>query len=151
MLAHEPFDDLVLGRVTWNGQHNEWRFTLTLSDGRAVNGAVVPEGNRLPLHRQGLGEIRDCVHWVRDNERAIRQYIADQMFPGWLSGWYDEEIDQIATKEEFREAITLAGISVLEDRRATLCYDDANLFGGHAIVLSVGADGRFDCPPSIWG
>jgi hypothetical protein len=73
------------------------------------------------------------------------------MYEGWLSGWYDEEIDEVTPPERFREAISLAGLTIMENRQALLCYNDANLFGGHAIVLSVGADGKFDYPPDILG
>ncbi|HWG44882.1 MAG TPA: hypothetical protein VN688_19065, partial [Gemmataceae bacterium] len=100
---------------------------MKLPAGRAIPGTIVPEDRRRPLFEQGLDEIRDCVRWVRENEPTIRQYIADEMFEGWLNGWYDEEIDTITTKDEFHAAISLSGINILENCRASLCYNDANL------------------------
>jgi hypothetical protein len=150
MGVHDPFDDLVLGRVTFDETHKEWKVTASVA-GREVPGSITPEDSRLPLQEQGLHEIRQCVTWVRDNEPAIRQYIADQMFDGWLDTWYDEELDSVTTREGFREAISLSGFSVLEDRVASLFYNDGGLFGGLSIVLSVGADGHFKHSPEIWG
>jgi hypothetical protein len=148
--AHDAFDDSVLGHVTFDDGHKEWKLAVVVA-GREVRGSIVPEDHRLPLQEQGLEEIRACVAWIRDNELAIRQYITDEMFAGWLHRWYDEEIDTIATPEEFREAISLSGFSVLEDRVASLSYNDGDLFGGHSIVLSVGAGGQYKCSPSLWG
>jgi hypothetical protein len=150
MGVHDPFDDEVMGRVTFDEGHKEWQFVVTIA-GSEVSGTINPKDCRLHLEEQGLDEISVCVRCVRDNEPHIRQYIADEMFEGWWSNWYDDEIDTVTTREGFREAIALSGISVLEDRRASLCYNDGGLFGGHAIVLSVGADGVFDSPPSLWG
>jgi hypothetical protein len=147
---HDPFDDPVLGRVTYHEGYKEWEFTIPIR-GREVRGSVIPLDHRRPLHEQGLDEVRACVAWIRDNEPAIREYITDQMFDGWLSGWYDEEIDTVTTREGFREAIFLPGFSVLEDHVASLYYNDGGLFGGHSIVLSVGAGGCFKHPPNIWG
>lgn len=148
--VHDPFDDDVLGRVRFHDGHNEWEFTVPIR-GRDVRGKIVPPHPNAPLSDQGLDEIRSCVAWIRDNEPAIRDYITAQMFDGWRSAWYDKDIDTITTPEEFRDAISLPGFSVLEDRVATLFYDDGGLFGGHAIVLSVAPGGRFTQPPVIWG
>jgi hypothetical protein len=151
MALLEPFDDEVLGPVIWDSGKGEWRFSITLSNGRTVHGGIVPYDDRVPLQDQGLNEIRDSVRWVRDNEPAIRASITERMFEGWKATWYDEEVDEITTPAEFREAISLRGISVLEDRKPTLYYDDANLFGGHAIVLSLNAQREIEHGPNIWG
>jgi hypothetical protein len=148
--VHDPFDDPVLGRVTYHEGHKEWEFTVVIH-GREVRGSVVPLDSGRSLDEQGLDEVRVCVAWIRDNEPAIRDYITDQMFDGWLSGWYDEEIDTVTTRDGFRKAIYLPGFSVLEDHVASLYYNDGGLFGGHSIVLSVGAGGYFKHPPNIWG
>ena len=150
MGVHDPFDDSALGHVIFNEVEKEWKFTLLVA-GREIRGGIAPEDANLPLQEQGLDEIRECVVWIRDHEPAIRQHITDEIFEGWMSGWYDEEIDTISTPEEFREAISLAGFNVLEDRVAELYYNDGGLFGGHWITLSVGAGGRFPYPPLIEG
>ena len=151
MCVHDPFDDPVMGSVTFYEKVNEWEFCIAIAD-KEVRGNIVPENHHRPLEEQGLNEIRESVAWIRDNEPSIRQYITTEMFEGWLSGWYDEEIDVVTTPEGFREAISLSGFSVLEDRVTSLLYyDDGGLFGGHSIVLSVGAGGRYEYPPNIWG
>jgi hypothetical protein len=148
--VHDAFDDSVLGHVTFDEGHKEWKLAVVVGF-REVPGSIVPEDHRLPLQEQGLEEIRECIAWVRDNELAIRQHITDEMFDGWLSGWYDEEFDTVVTPEGFQEAISLSGFSVLEDRVASLYYNDGELYGGHSIVLSVGAGGHYKYPPQIWG
>jgi hypothetical protein len=57
----------------------------------------------------------------------------------------------VTTKAGFQAAIQLTGLIILEDRVATLCYNDGNLFGGHAIVLDVNSEGRFVDKPNLWG
>ena len=150
MCVHDPLGDEVLGLVTFDECEKEWSFNVGI-DGRDVRGSIVPGDHRHPLHEQRFDEIRECVSWIRDNEPAIRDYITDQMFDGWLDRWYDEEIHATATRDGFRDAISLSGIHVLEDRVASLAYDAGELFGGHFIVLSVGAGGRFKYPPDLWG
>jgi hypothetical protein len=136
----------------WDADHGEWQFTVTLPTGYTVRGGITPEDSRLPLEVQGLAEIRDCVYWIRSNESSIRAFIADKMFEGWKTGWYDEEIDEVMTIDGFQEAVSLSRVSILEDRVATLYYNDAGLFGGHTIVLSVsGRDEHFIDEPQIWG
>ena len=149
MGVHDPFDDPVMGHVIFDTKENEWQFRIPIS-GNAVRATIVPEDHDLPLAEQGLDESREFVTWIRDNEPSIRQHITDQMFDGWMNGWYDEEFDTVSTPDGFKDAISLSGFSV-EDRIAILCYKDGELFGGHSIVLSVGAKGEYGYPPSIWG
>ncbi|WP_169980836.1 DUF2262 domain-containing protein [Tautonia rosea] len=152
MSEHEAIDDPVLGRLRWDAVRGEWVFAFTVPSGKSVRGGITPEDSRLPLEHQGLTEIRDCVSWIVSNEPSIRAFIADHMFEGWKSGWYNEEIDEVITKEGFQEAISMSGVSILEDRVATLYYNDAGLFGGHAIVLSVRGRGEhFIDEPQLWG
>ena len=150
MPIHEPFDDPVLGRAMWDDGRNEWRFTLVLPSGHCVEGSINPEDNDLPLTAPTLAESRECVQWVRDNEILLRQYVADRMYPLMLD-WHDEANGPPLSKDEFRENVALAGVQVLEDHRAALLFDDAGLFGGHTITFSVGADGRLDEEPYLWG
>jgi hypothetical protein len=151
MSVHEPIDDEILGRLTWDADMGTWQFEVGPIAGRSIPGTIRPDDDRQPLNDQGLDEIRTCVQWIRANEPAIRSYIASKMFNNWRSNWYDEDDDAVATIDGFRDAISLASVSILEDRKATLIYDDGDLFGGHAIVTTVGADGRFEHEPHIWG
>jgi hypothetical protein len=147
---HEPCTDPILGTATWDDGRGDWLFALVLPSGRTVDGSVRPEDNHLHLSSPGLEESRACVRWVRDNEPALRQYVADKMYELMLD-WHDPERGTALTKQEFRDKIVLVGVQVLEDHRASLIFNDAGCFGGHAITFSVGADGKLDEEPYLWG
>jgi hypothetical protein len=123
---------------------------LLLPNGRTVGGAIVPENHRLPLSERALAEIRARICWLRDNEPAVRDFIAAKMFDGWLRNWYDQGIDPVTTRDQFRDRVWLAGLTVLEDRVA-LAYNYVQLFGGHAIVVTIASQGSFDGAPELWG
>jgi hypothetical protein len=150
MPEHDPYTDPIFGTATWDAADGDWLFTLVLPSGQAVEGCVRPEDNRLHLSSPELEESRACVRWVLANELALRQYVADQMY-GMMLDWHQPEWGPPLTKEEFRDKIELVGVSVLEDHRASLNFNDAECFGGHAITFSVGADGRLEEKPYLWG
>lgn len=147
---HKPVLDPILGQATWDENQNSWCFTLVLPSGRMVARSLTPEDNGISLASPVFGESRECVRWVRDNELKLRQYVADQMYSLMLD-WHDDSTGPTLSKEEFRENIAMRGVLVLEDHRASLLFDDAGLFGGHTITFSVGADGRLDEEPYLWG
>jgi hypothetical protein len=147
---HKPYADPVLGTATWNDTRGDWEFSLILPSGRSVEGSVRPEDDRLHLSSPELDQSRACVRWVRDNEPALRQYVADQMYELMLD-WHDPEWGPALSQNEFRDKVALVGVQVLEDHRASLIFSDAECFGGHAITFSVGADGKLDEEPYLWG
>ena len=149
MPAHQSFDDPILGHVAWDDQRHGWQCHPILQSGKPIPCTIFPEDERLTS--KGLDELCRCVRWLQHNEPAVRERITAIMFQGWWEGWYDEEIDTVNTKEQFREAISLSGINVYEDWKADLIYNDGHLFGGHAIVLTIGPDGDFIYDPQIWG
>jgi hypothetical protein len=152
MPTHDPFDDPFLGRVMWApGPRAAWEFSLTLPTGRVISGNITPSDGRKTLHEQGLEDIKSRIRGIVDNEAAIRARIAESMFPGWWQNWYDEEIDTVTAVEGFRDAIFLVGITVYEDGLPQLHYRDGGLFGGHAIEVTLTADGGFKYEPQIWG
>jgi hypothetical protein len=147
---HNPYTDPTLGTATWDDARGDWLFTLVLPSGQSVQGRIKPENNRLHLSSPKLEESRASVRWVRDNEPALRQYVADKLYQMMLD-WHNPEWGPALTKEEFRDKIALIGVNVLEDHRALLNFNDAECFGGHVITFSVGADGRLDEEPYLWG
>ena len=144
-------DDEALGRLTWDGKSGEWQFTIVLPDGRTIPGSIMPEDSRRPLQDQGFPEMRERILRVRDNEPSIRGDVASRMFDWWLEAYYDEEIDEVDTLEGFRDAISLCGISVYEDRKVRLIYQDGGLVGGHGISVRLSETGEIDMGPDIFG
>src|SRR5437868_866903 len=107
MSGREPFEDPVLGAVVWNGPRNWWDFTVTLPSGSSVHGIVDPSDHGLLDGGRGIDEIRERVRWVIDNEAGVRHRVAEALYPGWRSNWEGE----IRTFEEFRDAVSLNGMS----------------------------------------
>jgi len=147
----QTFDHPVLGTVTWLADHKWWRFKSRLPGGRTVTGTIVPADEQLPLQNQGLSEIAASVSWVFENEDELRRRITERMFVDWLEGHYDPTIHTVTTPEAFCATLSLQGFMFLENLRATVIYDDGELFGGHAVVADLRADGTFECDPHIWG
>jgi hypothetical protein len=147
---HEPYTNPDFGRATWDDTRGEWVLTVAFPSGRTAEGSITPEDKTLHLSSPELEESRACVRWVRDNEPALRQYVAETMYELMLD-WHHPEWGPALTKEEFRDKIALVAVQVLEDHRASLIFNDAECFGGHAITFSVGADGQLDEEPYLWG
>ncbi len=150
MPKHEPYTDPHFGTATWDDVRGDWLFTVSFPSGRTAEGSIRPEDNSLHLSSPELEESRACIRWVQTNEPTLRQYVADQMYELMLD-WHDPEWGPALSKEGFRDKLALVGVQVLEDHRAALIFDDADCFGGHAITFSVGADGKFDEEPYLWG
>ena len=147
---HAPYVDPHFGASTWDDALGDWLFRVAFSSGRSAEGSIRPEDNSLHLSSPELEESRACVRWVQANEATLKQYVADKMYAGMLD-WHDPEWGPPLTKDEFRDKLALVGVNVLEDHRAFLVFSDAGCFGGHAIVFSVGADGKLDEEPNLWG
>lgn len=151
MPEHEPYADPDFGTATWHGDRGDWLFTVVFPSGRTAEGSVRPEDDNLHLSSPELEESRACVRWVLANEPVLRQYVADKMHRLYLNNWHDPEDGPSLAPKEFRDELALVGVQVLEDHRAFLVFSDAECFGGHAIVFSVGADGELEEEPSLWG
>lgn len=147
----DRLDDPVLGRVTRDAGRKHWLFNLLLPNGRMVPGVIVPEDDDAPPSEKALAHIRERIGWVRENEPAVRDHITKKMYYLWLRGWHDEQIDPATTRDQFRERIWLAALTCLEDRRLSLHYNDAQLFGGRAIVQWINSRGKLDGAPDLWG
>ena len=150
MPEHAPYVDPNFGTSTWDDACGDWQFPVVFQSGRKAEGSIRPEDNRLHLSSPELEESRACVRWVQGNEPALKQYVADTMYSTMLD-WHDPDWGPPLTKDEFRDKVALVGVQVLEDHRAFLVFSDAECFGGHAIVFSVGVDGKLDEEPNLWG
>jgi len=141
----------VLGAITWDEENRWWRFDVGTFRGRPAGGLAHPEPNWDPLSGESLTRLRACVAWVRANEPRIRAHIAAEMFAWWLDAYYDPEIDDVTTPEQFCDRIEFAGLSFYSDGLVQVVYDDRGLIGGHSITLSVGPNGEFSDGPDIAG
>ena len=141
----EPFDDPVLGHVEWNERFGHWFARIVLPDGAAVDFDIEDELNDV------LPVARAAFTFVSANEAALREQLAEQMLEtanDWRLG--REPIEPEITVASFAARVKLAGVSLADDGGFTLTYSDGEMFGGHAIVVSVGAN-RVMGDPDLWG
>jgi hypothetical protein len=145
-----PIDDPVFGHATWDPAQKNWTFTVVLPSGRKVEGFLDAEGPDVPLSSAFFDRARAQVGWVCKNDEMLRQHVADRMYDLMLD-WHNDESGPPLSKEQFREAIALSCMIVMDDDLVALHFDDARLFGGHSITFSIGADGEFEEEPYLWG
>jgi hypothetical protein len=150
-MMNDAFEDHELGRVTWHADDGCWKFEAGPIDGRSIPAHYDPEDSRLPPAEQGWDGVRACVRWIREQEPAVRAYLTGKLYQRWIDSWYDDEIDELITAEQFREKFRLDSICFYQDQNARLLYDDDNLFGGHSFCLEVDASGRYVSGPDMFG
>ena len=114
MPIHAPFNDAVLGCVTWNTQDTCWEFDVDLVN-RHVPACYIPAMSQLPAAEQGWDGVRDCVRWVRANEPTVRAFIAEKVHNPTPLPW----------------SLWLTGINFYKDQQARLVY------GGVGLATSV--------------
>ncbi|QEL16638.1 hypothetical protein [Limnoglobus roseus] len=149
-MVKASFQHATLGKLTRGT--SGWDFTFPLARGRLGQGTIctVAPGPRPPA--ESLEALQGYLAWFRRNETRLRGHIANKMFAGWRSGWYDPEIDHTTTALGFQRKIGLAGINFYWDERwVSLVYNDGGLFGGHAITLSTDLVGKIDRGPTMFG
>jgi hypothetical protein len=153
-MGEVALEDLVLGSLSWD--RDCWRFRLRLPGGRECRGSLpAPVTKSLPAGppppEEQLVAARRWAAWLRDNEVAARRRLAERMFPGWRSGWYDPEIDRTRTPTGFGRKLRLLAVDVRSDGRADLTYSDGGLFGGHGIAVLLDEDGGIEGEPYLFG
>ena len=72
---HSPFNDRILGQLTYDAAQGDWNFAISLPSGQSVTGSIFPEDNRLPLQQNGLTEIARRVEWVVAHELQVRRTV----------------------------------------------------------------------------
>lgn len=150
MPKHANYVDPIFGTAVWDDSKGDWLFQVVFPSGATAEGSIRPEDSNLHLSATELAESRACARWVQANELTLKEYVANKLYEGMLD-WHDPEWGSPLSKGEFRNKLALVGVNVLEDHRAFLVFNDADCFGGHAIVFSVGADGVLEEEPDLWG
>lgn len=143
-------EDAVLGKLTWGG--SGWDFTFPLDRGRQGRGSIMVAFPDQGPTAENVSAVCSYIGWFRRQEGALRAHIAEKMFDGWRSGWYDSEIDRTHTRLGFQRKLSLSGILFYCDEGwVCLVYNDGNLFGGHGISFSTNWAGEIDGDPMLFG
>jgi hypothetical protein len=140
-----------LSTLTFDPARRAWRGEVALASGRTVPLAICVDEPAFAHDPEWVRTLVRRVNWVCVNEPSLRGSVADRMYDGWRSDWYDEEIDTVNSKPQFVDSLRLDGINVYEDPFPELIYHDGNLFGGHAVVVSVADDGALRWDPTLFG
>jgi hypothetical protein len=149
-MAGASFKDPALGKLTWGA--NGWQFTFPLARGRRGRGTIITSSPESRPDAECLAAVRAYVRWFRRNDAVLRAHIADEMFDGWRSGWYDPEIDRTRTRLGFQRKVSLAGVNFYWDERwVSVVYNDGGLFGGHGIEVATDYAGKIDGKPMMFG
>jgi hypothetical protein len=139
----EPIDDPVLGHLEFNAQFGHWVGETEIVPGKRIE--ITLEDDELekilPIARAGLT-------WFRANEPEARRQLALQMLER-ADDWRQEGDAEI-TEGTFAERVRLTHILLLANGETELRYSDGEMFGGHTIVVAVGAD-RVLGAAYLWG
>ena len=81
MPEHAPYTDPGFGVATWDAKSGDWVFTVACASGRTADGSIRPEDDSLHLSSPELAKSKVCVRWVQANEAALREYVAEKMYP----------------------------------------------------------------------
>jgi len=135
----EPFDDPVLGRVEWNAEFDFWVARFVLPDGRSVE-FEIDEGAIGPR----IQATRATFRWVSEHEIALRDQLAERMLD--LARTWKQSGEPEITAASFAERVRLTAAALDDADALTLYYADGDMFGGHLILVNVGADRLMNAP-----
>ncbi len=152
METEAVLEDPVLGKLI--PRTNGLGFTFSLPRKRQGRGTFVDASPEKYPSEEWLIAVRKYIAWFRPKEVAFRAYIAEQCFPGWLSGWYDPEIDRTRTQLGFQRKINLSGINFYwdeDDAGVSVIYNDGGLFGNHGLEVATDYAGNIRGKPLMFG
>jgi uncharacterized protein (TIGR03067 family) len=133
-----PIKDAVLGQLTWDDNFDWWAAQVELKPGLIIDVHVEP-GNRDDETAVATG--REFVRWLQQHELAARRFAAAQLLDTHNDAWNEGELISART---FAGQLRLESVGIDEVGRASLYYDDGDLFWGHCIVVSVRENGEFE-------
>jgi hypothetical protein len=149
-VANNSINTPTLGKLTWGA--NGWKFAFPLARGGQGKGTIIAESPEPYPTADCLEAVHKYVRWFRRQDVALRSNIADKMFKGWQTGWYDPEIDHTRTRLGFQRKLHLGGINFYWDEQwVSIVYNEGDLFGGHGIELSTDFTGKIDGEPTMFG
>lgn len=132
-------EDPVFGRLRWYADGSFYGGEVLLGDGSELLVSFDPEdgepGNDLAaLLVAMLPAARDALRWVLANDEWVRRLAAERFTDDYNRHYrHPDEDPEPISREEFAGRIELGSCWFYPDGRVELGYDDAEMFGGHAI------------------
>jgi hypothetical protein len=138
--------DPVLGKLKWDSQRLVWRGHATIADGVTVPMSIQtlsyltqrPPFEDATWDRMITPASRDALARVRASEALLRAALTEEFFPIY-SRWPDREKSMGAAT--FARRIKFDGVILLPDGGAQVFFDDAGMFGGHALIVHLDCRG----------
>jgi uncharacterized protein (TIGR03067 family) len=133
-----PIDDEVLGRLIWDDNLDWWETKVRVGRGSSAEFflSAPRKGKRL---ESALQDAREFLHWLRANERAAREFAAEQLLDLHNDEWNK---GKPTSKSAFMKRMKLESVC-RSSRGATLYYRDGDLFLGHSITIELTKQGTF--------
>ena len=133
--------DDILGTLTWNGDLGWWEGQIELVPGHRLSMSLsVEEEDAAVKPAQEIARARRVLLFLREHEPEARLVASDELLEIYNAEWNDgEPLDE----EEFMDRLTLDDVNVSFDGSAELFYLDNGLFAGHAVLVTVDANGNF--------
>lgn len=134
-------EDAVFGRLRWYADGSFYGGEVLLGDGTELNVGFDPEDGEpdndlAQLLAAMLPAARQALRWALANDERIRRLAAEEFTNEYNTGARDPDEDpEPITQEQFAGRIRLGSVWFYPDGHVELGYDDANMFGGHAIQV----------------
>ena len=90
-----------------------------------------------------LQVTRSIIKKIKDGDRDFKLHVAKHLLDLYNDDWSEAEI---IDREEFANRISLDSIAIYDDNSAEIYYQDADLFAGHYIALSLDSEGKLGEP-----
>lgn len=141
-MAERTIHDETLGLLTWNNRLDWWEGRFLLAPGQPVGISIgVEEDDPDTEPTAEIQRARLLLDGLAELEPEARQLAADELLDIYNEEWND---DDPLSAEEFMTRLTLEDIGIAADGSAELFYQDGGLFAGHAVLVSLDADGNLD-------
>jgi hypothetical protein len=137
--------DPKLGTLVWEEEQHDWRGSLALPSGREASLLISPQTDA-HADRPDSPEVFEAAYplvtWLLASEAEVYAAVAGEMLGLYNETWSEEPP---ITAGEFARRIDLVEVMVPSNGEyVNLWFTDGDMemFGGHAINVYFGADGR---------
>lgn len=137
--------DSTLGELRFNKKRECYEGAITTAEG-ALAFTLAVDGEPLAA---ALTNARSAVRDLDALVVRARDAVVAKMLPLKNASWLVEG-EEMLTEDQFRKRVSLKSLEALGSGMLTLCFGDDEMFGGHALLLTVGADGRL-WEPELFG
>lgn len=138
----------TFGRLLWDERMTSYEGEADLGPDGKIRLSLQPFTDVVPGQEPGeLGDPTAFVDlcagklgWVREHVQMLSSYVASQLLADHNDG--DWCAGEPITESEFVRRITLTDVTIDQDGTIEVCFDDGDLFWGHALLARVNPEGE---------